>query len=211
MQASSCKWGNLNMALGNIFSVRIEGSYQFQSTMLTMFYQQATAGGDAPDLAAAIRDHFYPVFRPLMVAGAFFQNVFVINGNDNTDFANLLDSQPGTNAGAIEGPAFIAYAFRSPYAGPGTRYSYHRLWGWPPGTLTTLGGGFNAATQALLDTAAGALGTAVEGSLGAYDPVQIGGGFILGVPPTLNHLLLGTWNYNFGPSTQKTRQFYSWL
>lgn len=199
------------MALGDVYQLKVQGSVQFEECEMVHYYRQTTALGSAEDLATAYRDLKSAQLRAVMNPGAFINSYFCINGMNNADFFLLSDSQPGTLNPSAELPSFAAFAFRSPYMGPGTRYTYKRLWGVSAGIFNPTGGGIGPGLMALLQQICDSFGAITAGQVGTYEPVQITGGFRLGVAPTVSQVLIGQWLCYYTFTTQKSRQQYSWV
>jgi hypothetical protein len=198
------------MATDDVYQLRLQGNIQGQGVELVHFYQSTGALSSAVELAGLYRDDVVAALKPAMNIRAFLDNVFVINGNDNSEYANLVLGDAGTWATGSDLPPHFAFAFRSPYPGPGKRYSYKRLWGPTSSMFTPTGGALNVTINAILSDICIAFGAELIGATVGYTPVQVTGGFKLGVVPTVAHLLIGTWACYYTVSTQKTRQNYFW-
>lgn len=200
------------MAIWDTYQVKITTRHPDGQDMLNVhYYQQQSAGdGDASDLYQEFMDSVATAQRGLMTDNANVVNVQVINGNNNTDFqfANLL--LPGTTIVSTPAASFVALGFRSPAPPPGQRYSYKRIGALPATWLDTSDGRWDTN----IDTPAAAYATAVadtlEGTEAAYSPVQVTGGFSLGVAPTPVRNLNGFWQFNRFPTHQTTRQVLLW-
>lgn len=202
------------MALGDIFQVRVYQRFHGEECLNVFYYKQAVVGaGDAEDLLGGFQDDVWDYVRDMQSARVLTHRYEVINGMDNGDFSISDASATGNYDTGLDIPPQGAYAFRSPSAGPGTRYAYKRFVGCMTGALASVGNpvwstGFLEGWMHYTGVALGAL---VEATASAYLPIQITGGFQLGVAPTESHQVFGQWAANSWMSTQRTRAQFAWV
>jgi len=201
------------MAVNDIYQVRVLQEY-LDEECVNVFYYRVTSGSanTAEDLYAEFTDVVWDAVRALQSDWVTTHRFEIINGNNNLDFWYQDVSSLGGYGTGLNMGAQIAYGFRSPSGGPGSRYSYKRFAGVNSGVLDT--GSFGRISEAIMEglgrNIAIALGTALEGASASYAPTQVTGGFQLGVAPVSSQDLEGQWSMNSKFATQRTRSQYAW-
>lgn len=201
------------MAAGNIYQVRTIMTLPDSKPQNVFYYREKSGiGGSSQDLANAFIEDVVSKLKDILTAGTIIDQVRVINGNNNVDnFVADID-QAGAYSGATTSPDFLAIAFRKRIGGTGFRYSYKRFSGIPASAIGYAGWQDSGTTFfTRVNALAVALGAEIAQLTGAtYEPVQITGGFKLGVAPTFKTLLTTQWEINDRASHQDTRQVYEW-
>lgn len=197
------------MAIGDVYQIKMTQTQSAQ-VINNVFYYIASAGfTSAQDLLDAfVADIFTPMIG-MYSAACVTKQIQVVNGMANGDQVVEDMSVAGSRAG-VSLATFLACGMRKRNAGIGSRYSYKRFL---YGVVADLTGQGLWGAPFLADVApiADALGAVLEGVEGAYNPVQITGGFQLGVEPTVSQFLSGSWQVNGKVTHQDTRQEFFWL
>lgn len=199
------------MTIGDIYQAKFKQTI-FGEELLNVFYyrQNGGAAGDgAAELAEGLQgtSSWLQEWAAMQLEDVAYDYIQVINGMNNsdqaTDFTIIPDSGAIDSDGVPAAPTLLAVGFRSNRGGVGTRYSYKRLSGFPAYFLD--GNGWAAG----VDTLAAAVATALAAQVGSggktFVPVQVTGGFRLGVTPT-ESFPLTAWTMMGTPSTQNTRK-----
>lgn len=199
-------------SVGDVVQIKVFQTCLDQLLVNSFYYRiDAGASPSVDDLLSAFKDDVWDVVRALVTAANVTTKYEAINGMDNAEFEVEEVTTPGTNAGGgAVLPAQIAAVFRSPNAGPGTRYSYRAFSGFTSSQLEGTGGTWDNTQLDELDAVCVALGAILEGANGLYTPVQLTGGFRLGTPPDVGRTVVGNWLYNYVPGGRRTRQSYNW-
>lgn len=198
---------------GDIIQIRVTSVYQLQE-MVAVFAYEVLNAGTAPsveDCLSEFKDTVWDAVRAAQVPRVITTGFTAINGMDNSEFEIEAVGSVG-NSDITSGsdlPPIVSAALRSGSGGPGTRYTYHWVSGFKSGALDGEGGHWTATMQFKLNTIALAMGANLEGAVGIYAPVQIPS-FVLGVIPTVNRNLQGTWVYNTYPASRRSRMNYEW-
>jgi len=201
------------MAINDIYQVRVLQEY-LNEECVNVFYYRVNSGGTntAEDLYAEFTDVVWDAVRALQSDWVTTHRFELINGDNNLDYFYQDVSSLGGYGTGLNMGAQIAFGFRSPSGGPGTRYSYKRFAGVNSGVLDS--GSFGQISEAIMEglgrDVAIALGTTLEGAGGTYVPTQVVGGFVLGETPLSAQDVEGQWSMNKKFATQRTRAQYSW-
>ena len=199
------------MAAGDIYQVRLESAF-FGHRFNNVFFYQAgivSVDDDSQKLADEFVATIVPLVLPLLSVNLTFDVVRVVNGSNNLDNVIQLISELGvrlTNAA----PHNLAIAFRQRLGGAGFRYSYKRFGGLTTDTFNA-GGWLNTASFfAQANSLSVGLGSLLVDGTANWNPIQITGGFVLGIPPVFKQFLTGAWQINDRTSHQDTRQEFEW-
>lgn len=198
--------------IGDIYQVRIEYQDRRLESMLNVFYFRQVEGGTvtAGAVASTFLSDIWVTFRAAQPEETTTKKITVVNGMNNLDaYEGFLDLD-GTNPSTAYIASFIAAGFRHPRPTPGFRHAYHRVGGLA-GQFTTTYGDWNSTMEALLRAIAVELGLGMAPAEVSLAPVQVVGGFKLGVPPVWGRDLYGDWQYDLIPTSQNTRKRYDWV
>jgi hypothetical protein len=180
--------------------------------MENVYYFQEAAGdpfGSTSDLVAAYIDQVLPSICDLQVAGLNHYQIVCVNGMDNEGDNHIADIDVNGALAVAGAPPELAVGFRRRTGGVGFRYSYKRYGGVSAGAVganSWIGAPYIASIAALRAL----LGQLVETEEAAYAPIQITGGFVLGVEPTYRQSLLGAWQSSGQPTHQVSRDIRTW-
>jgi hypothetical protein len=199
------------MAVADIYQIKVFQDMPGQDLILNVFYYAVQAGEDDPDdLLSVFAEEVWDVVRAIQVPSCVTYKYEVINGSNNTVWKEQGVADAGTNIATAPVTPFIAAGFRSSRVFLGSRYSYKRFAGAPSASIDTSDGSWNATMLGKAYDVSVGLGAVLEGDEAFYYPIQITGGFQLGVAPTPKQNVLGQWTFNRFPTHQDTRQPYEW-
>lgn len=206
------------MAQGDIYQIQVFQTFSaLQDDVLNVFYYraEAAASSNANDVLSVFSeqegDSPWEAARTIQRTNMVTTLYRVINGNDNQDYVEAGASDAGTKTSLVGAcPIFVAVGFRGPRPGPGVRYSYKRIGGIPSDYLASNSGSWAGDAGDDFQVPQDAFGLELEGDFNLYAPVQITGGFSLGVAPTFSYSLVGNWTTNVYPSHQVSRANYDW-
>lgn len=201
------------MTVGDIYQLKLQSVHPVGEECLNVFYYEIISqDGEltAENVADEFQDDIMLVAIQPCVETIIFNRLTTINGMDNLD--NNETNPAAIGQGSTDTPAASnqAVAMRSQRNGPGTRYSYKRWTGYPHTALGTSDGSFNETYFDGLSPAQLILSENIVHSNGELAPIQIGGGFVLGISPTRNFFLTDPWDVGRFPSHQDTRQHFLW-
>lgn len=199
------------MAVDDIYQIRVKQVMAGGEEMLNVFYYQVISGNSsADDLNSVFADDLWDLVRAMQTPSTVTTQYQCINGRDNSDYEEQNASDAGLSANTFVAARFAALGFRSPRTQPGIRYSYKRFGGVPVQAFGTTDGSWDNTIYTTIIPIQNILGATLEGDDAAYDPVQITGGFELGVNPTKKTTLKGQWQFNIYPSSQVSRKISDW-
>lgn len=197
------------MATNDIYQLKLT-SVSNSEVMQNVFYYRDTAGaGNALELVEEFTNQVLPDIQAMQNSLTLNTRIQAVNGMFNTD-SWIEDMAVAGDVVGTPVSTFLAVGFRKRFGGIGFRYSYKRFYGLYAGSQTNFGV-FTSGTRDMLDPLAVKLGQVIEGTLGAYQPVQITGGFVLGTAPVFKQPLQGNWQYSDRFTHQDSRQQYGWL
>jgi len=199
--------------VGDIYRVECHCLHPSGVSAISVFYYEFISGDaafDAEDAANEVIDNILAETLGALSNNSRWNRVDSINGMDNDDFFSTNPDDVGILSGNPLA-AQIAAAMRSPWNGPGTRRANKRFMLGLSIHIDGIDGIWDSGLQTELSDLAVNLGAQLENANGFIRPCTIVGAFALGVSPTRNEIIAGKWELNKFPSTQKTRQDYSWV
>jgi len=204
-----------NMAtLDDVYRIKAEFVHPTgQIAQLYFDYRVNTAGSAAaPEVRTAFVSKFQTQYNGLLNENSNWAVTQVINGMNNSDFVEVAATTNGARTGSPI-PAALTTLFRCPRAVPADVPALRRL---PFGSQSDLGGS-NGDWSATFQSALGVFAALLNDELFAVGgdvltPVQLTGGFKLGVAPTVKRALTASWEYASEAGWLESRQpAYAWV
>jgi hypothetical protein len=134
----------------------------------------------------------------------------IINGMDNGDNYELAQTDAGQNGSSAYLPSMASLALRQPRSSPGQRHAYHHLGGMT-NQLAAGSGTWDGTVITLINALIANLDNPISvDAIANIVPVQLTGGFKLGVEPTVARILSGGWQMCLFPVPLRRRVQYDW-
>lgn len=172
------------MTIGDIYQTRVEYTDGWGEEMvLRVFWEVITQGSiNAPAINAALQARFVDDMRDIMNTATTITQFQTINGMNNADNEETTVSLAGTSATATKMAPHLSAAIRIPRQTPGQRHAYHHI----GGVVSVFDSGmkFSSTLQTAIGVVADELSSDWSLASGTLRPVQLTGGFKLGVSPT---------------------------
>lgn len=199
------------MDVGDVVQFRTKYDYQGED-MSNVYYYRCTSvvpPVTAQDFIDAVQVTLMPKIYDITHVDATYRQLVAINGMDNSDAAVELVTEAGNSTFTAASPSFVSVGLRCPPVQPGQHYSYKR-YGGVPMEIELADGAWKASYVAVIVALQEELDDDTSGFGGEWEPVQITGGFTLGITPVVARVLSNPWQHDLIPTHQDTRQLYDW-
>lgn len=197
------------MAIGDVYQIRLNGTYGVGNWSNVWYYQQRSGGAsdaNAEDLWDEFESTVLPPLSLLQSTTILYSLLEVVNMRVTSDFYATVTTSAtgGTVAGSSLAPT-VAFQYRQARPAPGTRYGYKRFIGVPESQAD---GALWSPSSVAAYGLANAMEFELEGDLGSWVPVIVGSPRIYGVNPPVRYDARD-WTPRQYLSTQVTRQIYN--
>lgn len=200
--------------VGDIYQLKMQVTHPADRECLSVFYYEVVDGGSGTD-AEEVADEFVTevvgAWADIATDQTVCNQLETTNGMNNSDWNVTNPSVSGTVTAQSALPPFICVSYLAPRFAPGQRNSYKRMVGGWSALLNTTDGSWGTTPMAGVFSVLGiAMSAPLTTSNSILIPVQVTGGFRLGVTPVAQF----SWGQNLqinqfpGHQVSRTRRVY---